>query len=247
MLKNILFLDIETVPAFSEYEDLPTDLKPFWIKKAKFLLRKDIEEMSASDVANVFLEKAGIYAEFARIVCISVGYFSMDGSSIKGFRTKSFFGNDEKEILIAFNQMLHSHYYNPEKHKLSGHNIREFDLPFLCRRNIINRLALPNLLKLSGKKPWQTTHILDTMEMWKFGDYKSYTSLGLLTALLDIPSPKDEMDGSMVSRAYWKEQDLKSIVKYCEKDVVSVARLYLKLTSDETIEDELISSATEMD
>ena len=238
-------MDIETVPAYPTYEDLPDKLKPFWIKKAKLLLRKDMDDISREELEHSFFEKAGIYAEFAKIICVSVGYCILEDQEIKTFRLKSFYGESENQILGEFKQLIENYFQNPEVHKFCGHNIREFDLPFLCRRMLIHRIPLPRMLSFSAKKPWQISHVLDTLEMWKFGDYKNYTSLGLLTNLFDIPSPKDQMDGSLVSSAYWKSKDIKSIVIYCEKDVISVARLYLKLKAGTAFGDDVVETVTQ--
>ena len=211
-LGNILFLDIETVPQHSHYGELDERLKKLWDKKAKTL--RDTEEQDAEEV----YRRAGIYAEFGKIVCISVGFFNK-----REFRVKSFYGHDEEEILRNFAKMINSYFSD---YLLCAHNGKEFDFPYIARRMIINRIELPSLLDIAGKKPWEVRH-LDTMELWKFGDFKAYTSLDLLTAVFGIPSPKDDIDGSEVWRVYWQEKDLERIKTYCQKDVVSLAQVFL--------------------
>ena len=189
--------------------------------------------------ADIYQQKAGIFAEFAKIVCISVAYLSFAKNTSPVLRIKSFHG-EEKDILSNFHQMLDTHYNDPELHYLCGHNIKEFDIPFICRRTIINGLMLPQLLRISGKKPWQVAHLIDTMDMWRFGDYKNYTSLSLLSGALGIKSPKDDIDGSQVGNVYWKENDIERIVSYCEKDVATVAQVMMKFAGQPLLEDSKI-------
>lgn len=229
-IENILFLDIETVPAYSSYDDLPSNLKKLWDKKAEWIKRKDEE------TPDTLYDKAGIYAEFGKIVCISVGFFTRGE-----FRLKSYYGEDEKEILESFIEMLNN-YYSHHNRYLCAHNGKEFDYPWLARRILINGLPIPEILDLAGKKPWEVPH-LDTMELWKFGDFKSYTSLELLAAIFDIPTPKDDIDGSEVGRVYWKDKDLERIVQYCQKDVVTIARLFLKYQGKEPLRDDQVTLA----
>ena len=220
-LSDILFLDIETVSEYSEMEECPDIFQELWAKKAAAIAKSPEDNPSA-----LYEAKAGIFAEFAKVICISVGYIAKAGE----FRIKSFSGHDEKLLLNDFCNMMDQHFRNPEKYKLCGHNIREFDIPFICRRLTKHGIKLPNMLNTSGKKPWELSFIIDTMDLWRFGDFKNYTSLNLLAAVLEIPSPKDDIDGSMVGQVYWKEKALDRIVKYCEKDVLTSARVYLKLS-----------------
>jgi len=236
-LKNVLFLDIETVSLTKNLIELPESLQKLWISKSKKFLPKNEIEVTFDLAANFYTQKAGIFAEFAKIVCISVGYLSIQKNQDPKLRIKSFYG-DESEILESFNEMLNRHYDDPDKQFLCGHNIKEFDIPFICRRNIVNGLSLPKLLNISGKKPWQVNYLLDTMDMWRFGDYKNYTSLALLSGILGIASPKDDIDGSMVGKVYWEENDLGRIVQYCEKDVLTVAQVAMKFASQPLIAEE---------
>ncbi len=234
-ISNILFLDIETVPVSKDFNDLSPIMQELWKKKSKYWL-KDTEENDAS-YAELFSTKAGIYAEFAKVVCISVGYIKeLNGK--KEMRLNSYYGEDEKKVLEDFSALLNKHFNNPTKYFLCGHNIKEFDIPFLSRRMIVNGLPLPAMLDIAGKKPWETKHLCDTMEMWKFGDYKNYTSLNLLAAILGIKSPKDDIDGSMVGMVYWEENDLERIKIYCEKDVLTVAQIYLRMHNLPLLEEE---------
>ncbi len=211
---NIVFLDIETVAQYPNYAELPLRLQLLWDKKAALLSKNE------DIIPEVIYERAGIYAEFGKIVCISIGYFE---KKLQKFRVKSFFGHNEKSLLIAFSEMLNKYFYT-DNDLLCAHNGKEFDFPFIARRLLVNRIKLPKLLDIAGKKPWEIQH-LDTMELWKFGDYKHYTSLDLLTAIFDIPSPKSNIDGSQVNGVYWKEGDIKRIAEYCQKDVLAIAQL----------------------
>jgi 3'-5' exonuclease len=222
-LNNILFLDIETVPQYPSYDAVPETGKTFWNKKAHGL-KKDKE----FDTPETLYDRAGIYAEFGKIVCLSCGIISGSGAD-KKITLKSFCCDEEKTILSDFSDMLKK-WSGPDK-VLCAHNGKEFDFPYISRRMVINQLPVPDMLQMAGKRPWEIPHI-DTLELWKFGDYKSYTSLNLLAYILGIPTPKDDIDGSMVWRVYWQEEDLKRIVTYCQKDVVTVAQVYLRLVGE---------------
>ncbi len=220
-LDSILFLDIETVPLFSDYNQLNEPSKVLWEQKTKYQRK---EEFSAEE----FYDRAGIWAEFGKIICISVGYFVLKGN-IRNFRLTTFHG-EEISILNEFKTLLETHFNKPQ-HILCAHNGKEFDFPYIARRMIINSIDIPSKLNLFGKKPWEVPH-LDTLELWKFGDYKTFTSLKLLTHVLGILSPKDDIDGSEVSRVYYQENDIDRIIKYCEKDTVSVAQIILRLRNE---------------
>lgn len=221
-LDKILFLDIETVSQQRTYSDVPERMRSLWDKKAGYI-RKNEEETPEE-----CYKRAAIYAEFGKIVCISTGYFN--GNT---FRIKSFYGDDEKIVLLEFADMLNS-YFNTPVHRLCGHNSREFDIPYIARRMLVNGIKLPKIINITGKKPWEVNH-LDTMELWKFGDWKSYTSLNLLAAIFDIPTPKDDIDGSQVGEVYWEENDLERIATYCEKDALTVAQLLLRYLGEPLI------------
>ena len=224
-LEHILFLDIETVPQYRDYEDMDESSKALWEQKSKYQRREDF-------TAEEFYERAGIWAEFGKIVCISVGYFVLK-ADVRNFRVTSFFGEEEK-ILKEFRILLDSH-FNKAYHVLCAHNGKEFDFPYIARRMIINRIDLPSKLDLFGKKPWEVPH-LDTMELWKFGDYKTYTSLKLMAHVLGIPSPKDDIDGSEVRTVFYEENDIDRIVAYCEKDTVAVAQILLRLRNEDILD-----------
>ncbi|MEL0455211.1 3'-5' exonuclease [Flavobacteriaceae bacterium SZ-1-7] len=229
-LENILFLDIETVPEAQYFSDLDDATKALWEQKSEYQ-RKD--EFTAEE----FYERAGIWAEFGKIICISVGYFALS-NDLKNFRVTSFYG-DEIKILKDFKNLLISHFSHP-KHLLCAHNGKEFDFPYIARRMIIHNIELPYKLNLFGKKPWEVPH-LDTLELWKFGDYKTYTSLKLLTHVLGIPSPKDDIDGSEVYSVFYEENDIDRIINYCEKDTIAVAQIFLRLRGDSLLtKDEII-------
>ncbi|PSR11058.1 MAG: 3'-5' exonuclease [Bacteroidetes bacterium] len=226
-IANVLFLDIETVSGQASFADMPADLQELWAYKAKSI-SKSTEELTAEEVAANYQDRAAIYAEFGKIVCISVGAIHRDKDRRLKIRLKSFASDDEKEVLKGFSELLTQYYDNPMKYFLCGHNIKEFDIPYTCRRMVVQGLSFPKMLDITGKKPWETKHLLDTMELWKFGDRKSYTSLKLLAATLGFPSPKDDIDGSMVGRVFWEENDVDRIAHYCEKDVLATAQLFLR-------------------
>lgn len=228
-LQHILFFDIETVPIVPFYEDLKEGLQVEWERKARNL-KNNARDENAS-IAELFEQRAGVYSEFSKVVAIGFGaaYFKDDQWQ---FAYKCLAGDDEKALLNRFCENLGS--FNKKINRdlyLCGHNIKEFDIPFLARRMLINGMSLPDCLQLHNKKPWEVPH-LDTMELWKFGDYKAYTSLNLLAAVFDIPSPKSDIDGSQVAAVYYQEKDLERIAAYCARDVWTTAQVYLRLTGD---------------
>ena len=231
-LEKILFLDIETVPAVWKFEDLDEKTADLYLSKNRYLQERD--GLSNEQV----YEKAGVFAEFGKIVCISCGIVA-DKSSGREIRLKSFYGDDEKQLLEDFGQMLKSHYNSPY-HILCGHNAKEFDFPYIARRMLINGVDLPDTLDIAGKKPWEIAH-LDTMELWKFGDYKHYTSLSLLCHLFNVPTPKDDISGADVGRVYYEENDLERIVAYCHKDVVALIQVFMSLRNEPLIKEENIN------
>lgn len=243
-ITKVLFLDIECVSEKSKFDELSDDMKKLWKLKAASVLKRYGEEINDDDAAAAYLDKAAIFAEFGKIICISVGIAYKDGDKKLKLRLKTFADHDEKKLLEEFVKMLKQYYPNPNKMYFCGHNIREFDLPYMCRRMIINYLPLPETMKLAGKKPWETKHLLDTLELWRFGDYKSWTSLKLLAGVLGFPSPKDDIDGSEVGRVYWSEKDIDRIGVYCEKDVLATAQLFLRYRLEPLLADEQVSSAT---
>lgn len=220
--QKILFLDIETVPETERFDALSEEMQELYAKKTNYQ-RKD--EVSPEE----FYERAGIWAEFGKIVCISAGYFKIKSNGDREFRVTSFSG-DEVTLLKEFKILVDSH-FNGKNHLLCAHNGKEFDFPFIARRMIIKGIELPSKLNLFGKKPWEVPH-LDTMELWKFGDYKHFTSLKLLTNILGIPSPKTDIDGSEVGKVYYEEKNMDRIVQYCERDVVAIAQLLLRYNNE---------------
>ena len=234
-LKNILFLDIETVSATEQYSQLEDRLKAQWARKASFLRRED-----GQTDEDLFHQKAGIYAEFGKIVSVAIGILTETATGSMGLRTKHFTAEDEHELLLGFSQLLNR--MEPDKTILCAHNGKEFDFPYLSRRMLINGIPLPAALNLSGKKPWEIPHV-DTLELWKFGDYKHYTSLDLLTAIFNIPTSKGTMNGSQVNEVFYKERDLPKIAEYCTGDVIAVAQLYLRMKGLPLLQQENIIQA----
>lgn len=227
-MEKVLFLDIETVPQVYKFDELESKSKELFEAKTKFM------QSETKNFDEIYNERAGIYAEFGKIVCISVGLVTSTGTG-KQIRLKSFYHDDEETLLKQFKALLDERYNTPY-HILCGHNAKEFDFPYLCRRMLINGLKLPDVLDIAGKKPWEINH-LDTMELWKFGDYKAYTSLSLLCHVFNIPTPKDDISGADVARVYYEEGDLARIKSYCEKDVVALIQLFLKMRGDALVEE----------
>jgi len=223
-LEHILFLDIETVPQFADYDSLDNPTKLLWAAKTKYQRKENFTPKE-------FYDRAGIWAEFGKIICISVGYFKQKEDPIN-FRVTSFYG-EEGDILKDFKALLETH-FNKSNHLLCAHNGKEFDFPYIARRMVILGIDLPEKLNLFGKKPWEVPH-LDTLELWKFGDYKTFTSLSLMAHVLGIQSPKDDISGEQVRDVFYKEKDIDSIVAYCEKDTVTVAQIILKLRNQDLL------------
>lgn len=230
-LKNLLFLDIETVPEHALFEELTEEKQKLWEAKSLYQRKEDFTPAE-------FYDRAGFWAEFGKIICISVGHFAYKGEE-RSFRTTTFHG-EEKKLLQEFRNLLETHFGKPQ-HLLCAHNGKEFDFPYIARRMLIHDLELPNKLDLFGKKPWEVPH-LDTLELWKFGNYKHFTSLKLLCNVLGIPSPKEDIEGSEVRNVYYDENDLDRIIKYCERDVVAIAQVILKLRQEPLLEDEELFS-----
>ena len=227
-LEKILFLDIETVPEVYQFNDLDPKTAELFDYKTKF------QQKDGQTAADIY-EKAGIYAEFGKIICISCGIVH-ERPHGREIRLKSFSGDDEKQLLLDFAKLLKDHYSMPH-HILCGHNAKEFDFPFIARRMLLNGIDLPPVLDIAGKKPWEIAH-LDTMELWKFGDFKHFSSLNLLCHIFKIPTPKDDISGADVARVYYEEQDLPRIVKYCQKDVVALIQLFLRFRNEKLVEED---------
>jgi len=219
-LENLLLIDIETVSESAAFDMLSEEWQMLWKEKVQRALP---EETTA---AEFYPQRAGVMAEFAKVVCISIGYFKKEGNALQ-LRLKSFYDDDEKILLQDFIAALEKMEANNNKWSFTGHNIKEFDIPFICRRLLIKRLAIPSFLDFQNMKPWET-NLVDSFQYWRFGDYKHYTSLKLLAAALQVPSPKDDIDGSMVGEVYWKEKNIDRIVTYCQKDVVTTGNIILR-------------------
>lgn len=232
-LDQLLLLDIETTPLTASFDHLSDELQALWLEK-----NAKIAPESENAFEN-FSEKAGLLAEFGKIVCISAGFFFTENGHYQ-LRIKSFYGNDEKELLSGFLELTHKFFTRHPRFQFAGHNIREFDIPYICRRALINGLSLPVSLQLNNFKPWEQP-LLDTMQLWRFGEFRNYTSLKLLAAVMGIPTPKDDIDGSMVGKVYWETGDVKRIADYCQKDVLTVAQLLLKFKGLPLIEKDGIS------
>ena len=225
-VENILFLDIETVPTVDGFDSLPEEMRKLWEIKARLIKKEGETEAEA-------YRHAGKYAEFGKIICIGMGYI-LGPKEKRVMRIKAVSGDDESKVLSDFCDTVRKFFSGSEKY-LCAHNGKEFDYPFIARRMLINGIALPAALDLTGKKPWEVPH-LDTMELWKFGDYKAFTSLNLLATIFKISTPKDDIDGSMVHEVYWKQKDMERITRYCRKDVLTVAQLLLRYKGEPLLE-----------
>lgn len=230
-IQNILFLDIETVPEVENFNELDAEMKKLWDSKSR---RFQDDNSNAEAV----YEKAGIFAEFGKIICISAAYIHLKKKH-PSLRVTSFTHTNEKELLQAFVSLVSKH-FGADKDFLCAHNGKEFDFPFIARRTLLHGIKLPKTLDTRGLKPWEVRH-LDTLDLWRFGDYKNYTSLNLLTKIFGIPSPKQDIDGSQIYEVYYKEQNLDRIKEYCQLDAIAVAQLYLKYLGKEIIPPEAIT------
>jgi predicted PolB exonuclease-like 3'-5' exonuclease len=233
ILNQLLVIDIETVSVVPQLSELSPRLQQLWGKKAALL--KNDEALTPEEF---FFQRAGIYAEFGKVVCVAVGFFTVNDHGKQAFRVKAFAGNDERALLKDFSVLLEKR-LDPRKLRLVAHNGKEFDFPYLCRRMLVNSLPIPAVLQIGGKKPWEVPHI-DTLDLWKFGDRKNFTSLDLLAALFDIETSKDGIDGSMVNTVFYKENDLPRIAEYCKKDVIVTAQLFLRMHGLDSIASENI-------
>ncbi len=216
-LDKVIFIDIETVSQKKDFNQLSDQWKSLWERKSTYLANEE-------ETPESFYNKAGIYAEFGKVICISIGIYR-DYSDHKTFRIKSFYGKNEKDVLSQFCDLFSKSFQSTD-YLLCAHNGKEFDFPFLARRILVNGLKLPYILDIAGRKPWEVQH-LDTLQLWKFGDFKHYTSLKLLCELFNIDSPKNDMDGSDVGKVFWEDDDLERIVTYCRNDTLAVAQLLL--------------------
>jgi len=234
LIENILFLDIETVSEFENYHEMPIHLKKLWQKKSSYFKNSD-----TISIDELYRSRAGIFAEFSKIVCISMGYITNAGNA---FRVKSFLGHNEIEILNQFISLIELHFSDQRLTAFCGHNIKEFDIPFICRRIIKNELEIPKILNVTGRKPWECEHLIDTLGLWKFGDYKHYSSIDLLAHVMGIPTPKDDITGADVAKVYYEDKDLERIKDYCEKDVITVARVLLRFKGESEIAEEHLHS-----
>ena len=234
---DLLMIDIETVPQYQDYAQLPESWKSLWFDK----ISKTVPENFSPEQS--YLQKAGILAEFGKVICISTGYFTTNDNKDPMLRLKSIYGHDEKELLQAFTTLTEKLQKHNKDFEFAGHNIREFDIPYICRRMLINQMPLPSYLQLHGAKPWDVK-MIDTLQWWKFGDYKNYVSLNLLANVLGIPTSKTDIDGSMVQHVYYKDNDLPRIVAYCQRDVVVVANILLRFKNLPLLKEENIIIVT---
>lgn len=232
VLENLFLLDIETVSGSQHYHLLNDEWKELWTEKVFKSLPPDI------NAEQYYPMRAAILAEFAKVICISIGYFKKENNELQ-LRIKSFHSETEQEVLGGFITALQQLHAKNARWVFTGHNIKEFDIPFLCRRMLVNNIEIPRYFDFQNMKPWETP-VLDTLHLWRFGDYKHYTSLKLLAAALGVPSPKDDIDGSKVGEVFWTEKDLARIALYCQKDVATVANVILRFKNLPLLKNEQI-------
>ena len=221
-IENVLFLDIETVPQIDAWNNLDSTTQYLWDKKTKSQRKDEIE------ASEFYEQRAGIMAEFGMIICISIGMIDSNSGKLK---IKTFAG-EEKSLLIEFCELFNAPRMNNVV--LCAHNGKEFDFPYIARRLFLFVIRPPLPFQMFGKKPWEIPHI-DTMELWKFGDWKSYVSLELLAHIFGIPTPKDDIDGSMVADIYYKDGDIDRIIHYCEKDVLTLANVFRRMRQEDLL------------
>jgi len=224
-ITKILFIDIETVGGCKNYESCkitnPNVAKQY-VKYIDWFVKRFPEDSQLS-LDEIFIRRASLVPEFAKIVCVSVAFVT-DKDEIK---TQSFSGDDEKELLKDCQKLLDR--CGKLDFYLCGHNLKNFDIPMLAKRMIINGLMPPSILPSYDTKPWEIKAI-DTKEIWQYGAYTSIGSLDLLCTTMDIPTPKDgEVTGDKVHSAYWDENKLKEITEYCERDVKVLIDIIKKL------------------
>lgn len=234
IFKNFLVIDIETASIFENYKSMDSRMQSLWDKKASYM--QSVEEKSSEEL---YFDKGAIFAEFGKVICISAGVFTKNDDSSIGIRIKSFALESEKETLLAFKHLVESK-FDSKQLRMIAHNGKEFDFPYLCRRMLVNEIDIPESLDIRDKKPWEINHI-DTMELWKFGDRKNFTSLDMLAALFGVASSKEDIDGSQVNEVYYKEKNLERISKYCQRDVMVTAQVFLKLNGFQKIHEENIN------
>ena len=233
LVKNFLVIDIEPASVYQEYTEMDERMQALWDKKATYMQNPD--EYAPE---KLYFDKGAIYAEFGKVICISVGVFTKEDNQSLGLRIKSFALETEEETLLAFKNLIETK-FDQRQLRMVAHNGKEFDFPYLCRRMLVNGIEIPEALDLRDKKPWEINHI-DTMELWKFGDRKNFTSLELLATLFGIETSKDDIDGSRVNEVYYKEKDLERISKYCQRDVMVTAQVFLKLNGFQQIDNQHI-------
>ena len=233
LVKNFLVIDIETASVYEEYTEMDERMQALWDKKATYMQNPD--EYAPE---KLYFDKGAIYAEFGKVICISVGVFTKEDNQSLGLRIKSFALETEEETLLAFKNLIETK-FDQRQLRMVAHNGKEFDFPYLCRRMLVNGIEIPEALDLRDKKPWEINHV-DTMELWKFGDRKNFTSLELLATLFGIETSKDDIDGSRVNEVYYKEKDLERISKYCQRDVMVTAQVFLKLNGFQQIDNQHI-------
>lgn len=227
-ITKILFLDIETVGISEDYDTCESDNPEIAQQFSKYFdwFQKRFPEDANVDIDAknfMFRRRTALVPEFAKIVCVSVSFVTDKGD----IKSQTFSGDDEKKVLLDSQTLLER--CGKLGFYLCGHNLKNFDIPMLAKRMVINGLLPPSILPSYDTKPWEIKAI-DTKEIWQFGSYTSIGSLDLMCTCLDIPSPKDgEITGEKVHDAYWNDGKLKEIAEYCERDVKVLVDVIKKL------------------
>jgi len=214
-LDKILFVDIETVGAEKDWDTLVKNKPDLAYQFETYLdwFQKRFPEDADKDVSEIFVNRSALVPEFGKIVCISFGSVNEDGTHKLG----SFYGHDEYDILRKTQKVLVG--ANKRNMYLCGHNVKGFDIPYMAKRMIINGIMPPALLPGHDVKPWEKRAI-DTKELWQYGNYGQLASLELMCLMLGVDNPKtSEVTGNKVHNAFWIDNNIDGIVKYCEKDV----------------------------
>lgn len=240
------FVDTETIPGYKDFNDMPEELARMYERKfGHELANNDPDKFD--NFEDHYRARAALYPEFGKIVCLVIGViFVDDKDKQEKLKLKTLCGRHEDKLLAEAAPII------DKFDSLVGHNSKEFDFPYLCKRFYVHGIQLPQILNIAGKKPWEVS-LIDTMELWRFGSFKGSTSLELFAHCLGLPSPKQDMTGADVAKVYYEMFDhmkdgelpfeaesaaIQKIGKYCQGDVVTLANCYRKLKYQSVIASE---------
>jgi uncharacterized protein YprB with RNaseH-like and TPR domain len=226
-LEKLLFIDIETVGVQPDWESLKKSNLELSFVFENYIdwFQKRFPEDADKPVGQMFVNRAALVPEFARIACVSVAFVTDKGET----KMQSFSNKNEKDLLQDVQKLLRR--VGELGFFLCGHNVKGFDIPMLAKRMIINGLLPPKILPGHDTKPWEIK-ALDTKELWQYGGYGTIASLELMCVSMGVESSKNmEVTGNKVHEAYWTNKDIKGIVEYCEKDVLVLIDVIKKITT----------------